>query len=171
MLDVFYDFFIWAFERHQNILSWYIRPLFLLPYCYFAYRRSLKGILLTLFALLTSMFWFPKPDFIEPTVQEFLNMEKEYLLGEWGMSKILVTLLVPLSLFSLAYAFWKRSWKLGIIVVNLMAFLKIVWSIYFGSASGLSVVAPALVGLFVCNVMIGLSFYLVKKKSGSSIGR
>ena len=35
------EFTAWAWERHHNILSWYIRPLFLLPFCYFAYRRSL----------------------------------------------------------------------------------------------------------------------------------
>jgi hypothetical protein len=32
---------------------------FLLPFCYFAYRRSLWGIVLTLLTLATSMFWFP----------------------------------------------------------------------------------------------------------------
>nr|WP_320022777.1 hypothetical protein [uncultured Draconibacterium sp.] len=33
-------FFYWVFERHHNQLSWYIRPLFLIPFCYFAYKRS-----------------------------------------------------------------------------------------------------------------------------------
>lgn len=164
MFEVFNDFFYWAFERHQNILSWYIRPLFLLPYCYFAFRKSMKGIVFTLIALISSMFWFPKPEVTDPTVQQFLQMEKEYLLGHWNISKILLTLLVPLSLFALAYAFWKRSWKYGILVINLMAISKIVWSIYFGMESGLSVVAPAIVGLFVCNGIIGLSYYFLKKK-------
>lgn len=168
MFDVFSDFFYWAFERHQNVLSWYIRPLFLLPYCYFAFRKNLKGIILTLIALLTSMFWFPKPDFIDPSVQEFLKMEKEYLVGEWGISKILLTLLVPLSLFALAYAFWNRSWRYGIIVINLMAIFKIAWSIYFGMESGLSVVAPAVMGLIVCNGIIGLSYYFIKNKQSNS---
>jgi hypothetical protein len=40
----------WAWERHHNVLSWYIRPLFLLPFCYFAYKHSLAGIVLTLVA-------------------------------------------------------------------------------------------------------------------------
>ncbi|MED1945678.1 MULTISPECIES: hypothetical protein [Brevibacillus] len=164
MLEIFNDFFIWAFERHQNILSWYIRPLFLLPYCYFAYRKSLKGIILTLIALSTSMFWFPKPDFVDPSVQEFLKMERDYLVGEWDISKILITLLVPLSLFALAYAFWKKSWKYGVLVINLIALLKIVWSIYFGMESGLSVIAPAVLGLFICNGIIGLCYYFLKNK-------
>ena len=35
------EFVAWAWARHHNVLSWYVRPLFLLPFCYFAYRRSL----------------------------------------------------------------------------------------------------------------------------------
>jgi ABC-type glycerol-3-phosphate transport system substrate-binding protein len=27
------EFTTWAWERHHNVLSWYIRPLFLLPFC------------------------------------------------------------------------------------------------------------------------------------------
>ena len=64
-LDEFGD---WAWDRHHNILSWYIRALFLLPFCFFAYRRSFLGITLTLVALATSMFWFsariaPTPEY------------------------------------------------------------------------------------------------------------
>jgi hypothetical protein len=43
------EFAEWA--RHHNVLSWCIRPLFLLPFCYFAYERSLWGIVLTVVAL------------------------------------------------------------------------------------------------------------------------
>src|SRR5215217_3294099 len=34
------EFAAWAWDRHHNVLSWYIRPLFLLPFCYFAYKRN-----------------------------------------------------------------------------------------------------------------------------------
>ena len=34
------EFGAWAWERHHNVLSWYIRVLFLLPFCYFAYKRA-----------------------------------------------------------------------------------------------------------------------------------
>jgi hypothetical protein len=33
------NFFDWAYARHQNQLSWYIRPLFIIPFCFFAYKR------------------------------------------------------------------------------------------------------------------------------------
>ena len=60
------EFVAWAWARHHNILSWYVRPLFILPFCFFAYRRSLFGIVLTILALATSMFWFPVPEHSEP---------------------------------------------------------------------------------------------------------
>src|ERR671913_409943 len=85
----------WAWERHHNVLSWYIRPLFFLPFCYFAYRRSLSGMILTLLALATSMFWFPAPEHSNPMTLEFLAVEREYLTGDWTLWKLLLALVVP----------------------------------------------------------------------------
>src|SRR5829696_8375683 len=91
------EFVGWAWERHHNVLSWYIRPLFFLPFCFFAYKRSLSGMILTLVALATSMFWFPAPEHSNPNTLEFLAVEREYLTGDWTMTKVLMALLVPLS--------------------------------------------------------------------------
>jgi len=74
-------FFNWAFERHHNILSWYIRPLFIIPMVIFAFKKSLTGIFASIFALFTSMFWFPVPAEKSPQVLEFLAFEMDYLKG------------------------------------------------------------------------------------------
>ena len=79
-MEALYDFLNWAWERHQNPLSWYIRPLFVLPYCYFAYKRSVPGLTLTLIAVATSMFWFPAPAEVDPRAAAFLEMERIRLL-------------------------------------------------------------------------------------------
>lgn len=34
------EFLGWVWARHHNELSWYVRPLFIVPFCWFAYRRS-----------------------------------------------------------------------------------------------------------------------------------
>jgi len=160
------DFLAWAWSQHHNVLSWYIRPLFLLPFCYFAYRRSLLGISLTLFALATSMFWFPKPEQPDPKVLEFLAMEKAHLTGAWTLSKTLLTLLVPISLAALALAFWKRSMILGVVVMDALALGKVVWSFYYGGmAGGLVIVPPALASLVICNAVV----LLVARKSRGGI--
>ncbi|UWX56338.1 hypothetical protein NYZ99_09120 [Maribacter litopenaei] len=128
-------FFDWVFERHHNQWSWYLRPLFLLPFCYFAYRKSFTGMMISLFALFTSMFWFPKPEMVSDDVVNFLEFEKAYLYGEWNLSKQLLTLSIPISFIALGLAFWKRSLIMGIGVVVLMATGKMVRSIQNAGAS------------------------------------
>jgi hypothetical protein len=156
------EFGAWAWERHHNVLSWYIRPLFLLPFCYFAYRRSLFGMTLTLVALATSMFWFPAPDQSSSGALEFLAMEREYLTGEWTVAKILLALIVPLSFAVLALAFWKRSIVYGLVLINAMVLIKVVWSFYFGGgAGGLTLLPSAIVGLAVCDAVV---LYLIRRR-------
>lgn len=157
-------FFNWAYERHQNQLSWYIRPLFLVPFCYFAYKRSWAGISLTVFLILTSMFWFPKPEIVSNQVKEFLKMEMDYLLGDWGLTKSLITLLVPISLITLTVAFWKRNLYFGISVMVFIAVAKMAWSVAFGGEAGKSIFIPAIVGLVICIVLIYFGFRKIEKK-------
>lgn len=158
------SFFDWAFERHKNQLSWYIRPLFIIPFCYFAYKRSWAGVMGSMFAVMTSMFWFPRPESVSPLVVEFLEMEKEYLMGNWDFAKILITLMVPVSLTALAAAFWKRNLFFGMAVMVFIALAKISWSVVFGGESGTSVMVPAMVGLLVCVVLVYVGFKRMERK-------
>ncbi len=161
-MGVLESFFEWAWARHHNILSWYIRPLFLFPFCYFAYRRSLIGIGVTMIALLTSMFWFPVPTTVSPAIMSALQAEKEYLLGPWNIWKVLLVLLIPLSFYALAAAFWRRSYRLGIAVVNAMILIKILWTFaMFDRQAILSHLVPALLGLVAVN--LGLLYWLSHK--------
>ncbi len=154
-MDLMQEFAAWAWARHHNVLSWYIRPLFLIPYCYFAYRRSALGIAATLFALATSMFWFPVPESVSPAVVAALEAERVYLLGRWNVWKVLLALLVPLSLAALAAAFWQRSLWWGAAVVNAMALTKVAWTgVVFERDAFLAHLVPALGGLAVCNVLL-----------------
>ena len=72
-------FLIGHLKGHHNILSWYIRPLFIIPMVIFAYKKSYTGIFASIFALFTSMFWFPVPAKSNPQVLEFLAFEMDYL--------------------------------------------------------------------------------------------
>jgi hypothetical protein len=166
------EFAAWAWARHHNELSWYIRPLFLLPFCYFAYRRSLWGIVLTVVALATSMFWFPAPEHVSPRAAEFLAVEREYLTGDWMLWKILLALVVPISFAALAVAFWKRSLVWGLVVINAMVLVKIVWSFYFGEeAGGLTLLPSALAGLAICDAVILYVVHRMRKGSSPAPSR
>ena len=63
------DFLSWAWARHNNVLSWYIRLMFILLFIYFAYKHSWKGLVVTVIALFTSLFWFPATATIDPAVE------------------------------------------------------------------------------------------------------
>lgn len=160
------EFFEWTFMRHQNTLSWYIRPIFLIPICYFSYRRNPLGIAITIFLMFTSMFWFSKPAVVDEKVAEFLAMEREYLTMNWTISKLAVTMIVPISMVLLCMAFWKHSLKLGLLVMVGIAIGKIIWSVTEGGDSGQKVIIPALLGLVLCIVLVYIGFrYFEKRKN------
>ncbi len=154
------DIAAWAWARHHNEWSWYIRPLFLLPYCWFAWRRNLTGVALTLVALLTSMFWFPAPETPSPRAVDVLAAEKEYLLGRWTWWKVALALLAPATLAALAAAFWRRSFVWGIAVVNLMVVAKVAWTfVFFSPESALYHLLPAALGAVICNAVLAAAWW------------
>ncbi|MDO5088508.1 MAG: hypothetical protein Q4D53_01870 [Leptotrichiaceae bacterium] len=152
------EFFEWAFDRHHNILSWYIRPLFVIPIVIGAYRKSFTLIFISIFSLFTSMFWFPKPDRIDTNVIKFLDFEKNYLMSGWSTDKIFVLIAVILFFIFLIYATWVRKLKLLLIVITVSPLLKILHSVLFSSNSGFSIVKPAVIGVVICIAVIVLFF-------------
>ena len=159
-MEALADFLNWAWERHHNPWSWYIRPLFVLPYCYFAYRRSGVGIALTIVAVLSSMFWFPAPDAPDPRAAAFLAAERQYITGSWNFAKIAMTALVPVWFYVLGWAFWRRSWLAGFLVVNIGSLLKVVWSVYYGGEAAWSIIPPVAIGLLLFN---GIGYYWYRR--------
>ncbi|PMC37493.1 hypothetical protein CJ195_12140 [Bacillus sp. UMB0899] len=158
------EFLDWTFARHHNQLSWFIRPIFLIPFCYFAYKRSWAGISLTIFSLFTSMFWFPEPQTVSEQVKLFLQYEVDYLTSDWDFAKISMTLLVPISFFLLGVGFWKRNLWIGLSVIIMMALGKMLWSVYSAGESGKSIMVPAIVGLLLCVALIYWGFKKLEQK-------
>jgi hypothetical protein len=160
------EFIAWAWARHHNVLSWYVRPLFILPFCFFAYRRSLFGIVLTLIALATSMFWFPAPEHTSPAVNDMLGAEKDYLTADWTLWKVLIALLIPLTFAAVGLAFWKRSLVWGLAVVNAAILFKIAWTFLFSTQAGaLSHLPAAVLGLVVCDALILYVIHRMRARS------
>lgn len=158
-------FFNWVFARHHNVLSWYIRPLFIIPIIVFAFKKSLTGIFISIFALFTSMFWFPAPETSSPQIMTFLAYEMEYLKGVWTAPQIIMSLSVPIFFIVLIITAWKRNWKLLLGVVIAAAILKIMWSVIFSGEAGMSILKPAITGLIVC---IGSIYYYKKHQTAKN---
>ena len=160
MTELLVELADWAYQRHQNVLSWYVR-LCPVALAWFAYRRSGWGIAGTLVALATSMFWFPAPARPDPRVTAFLRFEQEWLSGDWTAGKVLLTLLVPAFLGAYCLAFWRRSLVWGLVLLNAMAVGKLLWGVVFGDGTGWAMAAPMLAGLVVGNaVLIGAGRWL-----------
>jgi hypothetical protein len=137
-----------------------------LPFCWFAYKRSLLDIVLTVVALATSTFWFPAPEQPGAGALEYLAMEREYLTGDWTVAKILLGLLAPLSFAALDLAFWKRSVVYGLVLINAMVLIKIAWSFYFGDESGgLTQLPSAIVGQAVCDAVVLYHMRRLRRRS------
>jgi len=167
-MELLEGFLSWAWARHHNVLSWYIRPLFLLPFCYFAYRRSLGSIVIILIALASSIYWFPAPENPSPAVIELLAAEEEYLTGEWTLAKIFMALLIPISFTALALAFWKRSLVYGLAVINASILFKIAWTFVVSDVAGaLSHLPAAVLGLAICDAAILYVMRRLRKERSS----
>lgn len=154
-------FFEWAFARHHNTLSWYIRPLFIIPIVLGAFKKSYTVISASIFCLFTSMFWFPEPAKANEHVVEFLNFEKAYLTSGWTADKVFVAIAVILFFAFLIYTTWNRKWQWLLFVIVISALLKVIHSIIFSGNSGLSIVKPAISGVVICVLAIWL---LLKKR-------
>ncbi|WP_413204495.1 hypothetical protein [Rhodospirillum sp. A1_3_36] len=157
-------FFDWAFERHQNLLSWVARPLLVLPLCYAAWRRSLAGVFATILAILTSMFWFPVPDAPVEKVSGFLAMERAFLTQGWTGQTLFGGAAVLAYTVALVAAFWHRSWGLGFAVAALGALLKGAWSLLFSPKAGDAVLPFATGGVIV----LGLTILLLSRRTSGN---
>ncbi len=165
-MDGLNDFLNWAWARHANPLSWYVRPLFILPFCYFAYRRSLWGMALTILAVISSMFWFPAPATPDPRAAAFLAVERQYVGGPWTLSRIVLTALVPIWFVAMVWGVRRRSWLGVATVIGSGTLLKVGWSFYFGGESAWVIVPPVALGLVVCAGVLLFAYRRVRHSGG-----
>jgi len=163
-MELLHDILSWVWARHHNELSWYVRPLFILPFCFFAYRGSLWGILLTLLVFPTSLFWFPAPEHPTPRVEGYLAWERHFLLEGSVVARVTLLVLVAAFFVALATAFWRRSWLWGLAVINAGTMLKVIWSVAFGGETGWASLVPSLFTLAVTDAAIVLAARWLKRR-------
>lgn len=151
------DFSRWAWARHHNPLSWYSRPLFLIPYCLAAWHRSWTGLAATLLLLCSSMFWFPAPPVPDPTIARFLAAERAWLAAPWTATQWLYLLTVITALSALAAVCWRRRRGLILLLLATIAGAKLLGSWALAGATARPLLAPALLGLVGCVAVLALA--------------
>jgi hypothetical protein len=155
----------WAFARHLNPLSWYIRPIFLIIICYFAYKRSWKGIVLTFLVMTSSMVWFPAPETIDPKMKVVLEYEKMLLSNP--LSAVITGFIGIIFVVLACMAFWKHSLKMGLIILNTTLIGKIVLGLLFTGESGWAPIGNTIFGLVIVNGIGIYLFYRIRKNKAS----
>ena len=163
-MDALVDFLDWAWARHHNPLSWYIRPLFILPFCYFAYKRTVWGMVVTLVAVTSSMFWFPVPATVEPRATAFLAVEREWITGPPTLSRLVLPLLIPIWFIALAAAIRRRSWAAAALVIIAGTTLKVAWSFYVAGVSAWIIVTPVALGNAVCAAVLTYAYWRTRSR-------
>ena len=106
---------------------------------------------------------------MDASVEQFLQVEKDYILGGWTVEKVLASLTVPAFFYFLALAFWKRSWGWGVLVINLAALGKVAWSVAAGGELGWAVLLPALAGMLICDAAVFLGVKWIHNKQAQKI--
>lgn len=149
----------WAFQRHLNPLSWYIRPIFLIILAYFAYKRSWKGLIATFVLMMSSMVWFPAPETINPQMQTVLEFEKMLLSDP--VSAIATLIFMMIFVVLIGAAFWRHSLKLGIIIINITLIGKVVLSLLLTGEDGWAPLGNTIFGLILIN---GIGLFLIFRK-------
>ncbi|MBB4931153.1 hypothetical protein F4561_001973 [Lipingzhangella halophila] len=154
-MDLLADFLAWAWPRHLNPLSWYIRPLFFLPIAYFCWKRRPVALTVTMVAMLSSFFWFPAPEpgDIDPQMQGVLEMEKQLFADPTWVTWVSLAM-IPVMLGGLCAAFWYRSLGWGLLVIDGALAFKIAWTIANSGSDGLATVLPLGLGALAMTIVI-----------------
>lgn len=120
----------------------------------FAYRRQLLGVGLSIFALVTSMIWFPKPHQVSPWVLDFLTYEQAFLQEGVTIKTSLFAILVVAFFVGIVCVLWRRSWRWAGLILIVTALTKLIWSLIDSGRAALTIALPALFGLLVCLVIL-----------------
>jgi len=153
----------WIWNRHQNQFSWYSRPLFIIPACYYAYRQKIGFIICILVLLGTSLFWFTPPSEVSETISGYLDWEREVFFNPDNQKPLIIlSIVVLVFLYLLFYAIWHRNYWIGLLVLNIGNLLKIAVSLVFGGDAGMAAIVPTLSSIVILNL---LAFVIWKVKS------
>jgi len=131
-----------------------VRPLFLLPFCWFAWRRSARGLLVTLLLFPATLIGFPAPAGPpDPAIAAYLDAERRMLASGW-IPVASLALAASIFLALLAAMLWHRRWLIGLLVLHRGTAAKVAWSLWAWGPAGQASVLPSVFTLLVCDVVV-----------------
>lgn len=141
-------------ERHRNPISWILRPILGIIWFYAAWVQNLPVVLICIFSLATSWFWFPKPESSPDWVMRFLEIEKEYVTPPWTYKKVIPFSLMVISLGLFTWVMWYQDWRLGMAILIFGFLFKGVWSYVNARDAGLPITILSLVAILALVIVV-----------------
>ncbi|MCH5586083.1 hypothetical protein MK805_14165 [Shimazuella sp. AN120528] len=152
---------ILALSRHLNPLNWYIRAIFLIGSCYFAYKRSWIGLVST-FVFMTLILVGSVANGAFDNLQMQAGLEYEKILFHSPLSTLAIVFVYLMFAVLLCLAFWKHSIKLGLIIWNIYLVGKILLGYFYMGDSAWTTISYTIFGLIIIN-RVGL--YLLRQNT------
>lgn len=141
-------------ERHKNPASWIMRPLFGAVMFYGAWLNSWLLLVLGIFSLGTSWFWFPKPKRIHAWVERFIDVEKQFITPPWELKKVLSLVFVLIFLVIVTVAFWQHDARLALVLFIFGALYKAFWSLYVSRRAGIPAASIGVISAILAAVAL-----------------
>ena len=126
------------------------------------------GIVMTLVAVTTSMFWFPVPDSPDPRAVALLNVERQYLRAPLTLERLVLTALIPIWFVALALAIRKVSLLAVAVVIGSGTLLKLGWLFREGGSDAWVIVPPVAVGTAVCAGVLLLAYRRIRNDNSAN---
>lgn len=155
----------WAWARHHNEWSWYIRPLIIIGFCMAAwFRKPVIIFMLAIFFPISAVI-FPAPQNPKSYVVEFLQAERNMLEALSPLEMVGFGVLVVVFLFLLATALWQRSFWLGVLIANLGGAIKLIFGYFVWGEVGAIALWPTIVTAIVFNLAMFVFWHSTRTKS------
>jgi hypothetical protein len=116
-------------------------------------------------AVTSSMFWFPAPSAVDPTATTFLAIERQWITGPPTLSRLVLTVLIPIWFIALAAAIRRRLWAAAALVIVSGTALKVAWSFYVAGASAWVIVPPVALGNAACAGVLTYAYWRTRSRS------
>lgn len=108
------------------------------------------------------MVWFPAPEVTSSQMQEVLECEK--ILLSRPITAIATLFVLVSFMLSIVIVFWKRSLKMGVIVLNLTIIGKAIFAYLFTGDSGAGTLGTTFWGLVLINGIAPIILYYKKRR-------
>ena len=160
--------FVQLWERHKNPVSWVCRPFFGLTASYGAILHNRFLLSLSITAIGTSWFWFPKPAKTPQWAEDFIDRELEIMTPENVRDfkrVVLPSIVTPLVFGGYLVILWtlRLPWNwLALSGYTILSIAKIFWSVGVEKSVARPLILINLAG-YILGIIVGIPLFFFQQ--------